>query len=385
MIGIFNRNKRYNICFSLDNNYCEQLSVAIVSILKSAKKNEKFNFIVLNDKISQENKEIIENLKSFKDFTIKFIDLDINEFSDFPIIKEDNEKYKGCCITRAAYFKYKLASLLDNIDKVLYLDCDLIVQDSLAKLYNFDIKDHYAAMTEDVKGKSMAAHFKISNYYNSGVMLINLKKWREDNLEEKFLNCTNQNREFILWADQDVFNIVMEGKIKTLPSIWNYQFFLQDTHDQDNFLNSCSEYKILHYAGSEKPWTCIYNHAVFDKYYKILEQTPYGEKILAYNQKKYSSIYQLIAKSVWEQINDRIKIENDYIYKFVCEQMDDRMKREKDYIYNLISEQINDRIKIERDNLYNFISEQISVKIKNETESMYNAIIKELGISLGNK
>lgn len=362
MIGIFNRNIRYNICFSLDNNYCEQLSVAIFSILKSSKKNEKFNFIILNDKISQENKKIIEELKKIKDFTIKFIDLDINEFSDFPIVKENNEEYKGCCITRAAYFKYKLASILNNIDKVLYLDCDLIVQDSLDKLYNFDITDYYAAMTEDFDSKSMAARFNISNYYNSGVMLINLKKWRKDNLEEKFINCTNKNKEFILWADQDIFNIVMEGKIKLLPSIWNYQFFLQDPIAQDNFLNSCAQYKILHYAGSEKPWTCIYNHVMFDKYYKILEQTPYRERTLAYKQKKYSSIY----KYIYEQVNDQIKREHEYLYKFIGEQVNDQIKKENEYVYK-------------------YISEQISIKIKNETESICNSVIKELGISPSNK
>ncbi len=175
-------------------------------------------------------------------------------------------------VTRADYLKFNLATILAKTDKVLYLDGDVIVLKDLTELYNTDIEDYYAAAAQDLE--STWIDKRKEPYFNNGVMLINLKKMREDNIETKLINY-KKNDKINRFMTQDAFNTVLYKKVKFIPLI--YDTFAPEYNDENilkiikKVLNknydekiypykTAQEYRnavvIIHYTGwyNVKPW-----------------------------------------------------------------------------------------------------------------------------------
>ena len=291
---------RINICFATDENYLKYMGTTIVSILTSAKFEDKLYFYILCNNVSDKSKEYISNLKRFKNFEIKFIDVDINEFEKFPA--------GGAHITNTTYYRYKIAQLCPEIDKIIYLDCDTVVKSSLSDLFSEDLAGYYLAGVEDVGysyWRNIEPKYTIKGFYiNAGVLLINLNEWRKNNLADKLINYTLEHKEEIAIGDQDVINIVCKGKIKSL----DYKYNAQDTYyrqypevmanrNKTNILKAAKNPVIIHYTASVKPWNNFSMNRCVDwcKPYLIMTS---GEE---------DNGLQMRAKlCLWEELHDRI-------------------------------------------------------------------------------
>lgn len=256
-----------NICLSTDDNYSKYAGVVICSILLNSKDSEILNFYILDGDISEDNKNKIELLKNIRDFNLKFVKIDENLFETYKQTKTHSY------ISLSSFYILKLASLLPDIEKVLYLDCDVIVNDNIEQLYNTNITDYYAAGVIDIAMKSSGWVPPLENgnlYFNSGVLLFNLKKIRQDNIEQKFEEYTAKNIDNIRVGDQQIINIICQGKIKQLQSAWNVQ--------SSNFINR-SDYtnhpKIVHYVGKQKPWLFGSMNYWKNLYFDVLNVTPW--------------------------------------------------------------------------------------------------------------
>lgn len=298
----------YNICFNADNNYTEQIGVTITSILKNADKDEKFNFYVLDGGFTQESKEQIKELTKIKEFKISFVKMNIDDFKNCPLLRDYNKDFEHYHVPTSAYFRYKIASTFPKLDKILYLDCDIVVMGSLKELYEKDISDNYAAMVPDVESESEAERLGLTAYYNAGVMLINLAKWREDNIEEKLFDYTQKNKNKILWQDQDVLNAVLKDKIKILPRKWNFQFFQYDPSRYEGLYEKYYEYTIIHFAGRFKPWTDEIIHPLFNEYYSYLMLTPWKNSLVKYKKQAFDKFFRsdIQGSALYEEI-EKIK------------------------------------------------------------------------------
>lgn len=128
-----------------------------------------------------------------------------------------------------------LTKYFPDLDKILWLDVDTIVQDNIDELWDLDLSDYYVAGSlEPQKSKPYEP------YINAGVMLINLKKLREDGMDDTLIKTLNTKKyEF---ADQDCINDICRNKIMTLPSIYNSNYFTR----------MCICPKIRHFANEEK-------------------------------------------------------------------------------------------------------------------------------------
>ena len=273
--------QEYNICFSLDSKYTEQFTVSAVSILKNADADENINFYILDGGLTEKDKSNIELLKNIKSFNIEYMEINEKDFEDCPMLKEKSVEHKDYHVTLPTYFRFKLPELLPKLDKVLYLDCDVIVRTSLKELFAVSLKDKAVAMVEDVESKREAERLGLKKYFNAGVMLINLDYWRKNDVSTLLFEYAKKNKKKILWQDQDVINVVLEGKIKSINLKWNYQYFLYDkTNEKD--LAECS---ILHLAGRFKPWLIPFEHFIYDYYYYFLALTPFKNRIIDYKQK----------------------------------------------------------------------------------------------------
>ena len=273
--------QEYNICYSLDSAYVEQLAVSIASILKNADVNENINFYILDGGLTKKDKKGIESLKNIKNFNIEYLPVNRSEFSDYPLLKKDNIEYKDYHVTLPTYFRFKLPSLLNSLNKVLYLDCDVIVNNSLKGIFDTNIDNYAVAMVLDADSTKESKRLGLKKYFNAGVMLLNLDFWRRNNLELSLLDYAKKNESKILWQDQDIVNSVLFENIKELPNIWNNQYLQYERVDA----NKLAKTIIFHLAGRFKPWLIPFEHFIYDLYYYYLLFTPFKNKTIEYKQK----------------------------------------------------------------------------------------------------
>ena len=230
-----------NICLASDNNYAKYLSVTAASILANAKKEDDICFYILDGGIEEDNKNKILSLKEIKNCEINFIKIDDNLFEDYKKVKTHSY------ITLATYYRLKLSELLPFVDKIIYFDCDIIVNSSLDELFGTDLNGFALGGVLDISRKHTA---KNPTYINSGMIVFNLEYIRKNNIEEEFLNYTKENIDKIKTGDQEIINEVLKGgRIKVLDDSWNVQ--------SSNFINRSSYIKIpnvIHYVSKNKPW-----------------------------------------------------------------------------------------------------------------------------------
>ncbi|MGM9993531.1 MAG: glycosyltransferase [Candidatus Avigastranaerophilus sp.] len=274
----------YNICYSLDSKYVEQLAVSMCSILKNADDNDNITFYILDGGLTQKEKSGIEKLKEIKDFSVRYININPEEFANCPLnVIKKGDKYEPTHVTLPAYFRIKLPSLLKELDKILYLDCDVVVRTSLKELFEQDVTDKAVLMTLDAESEKEAERLGIKRYFNSGVLFINLDYWRKNDVENKLLGYINENQRKILWFDQDVINDVLEGQIGEISNKWNYQYFQYEEIDINEFANS----SIIHMAGRFKPWLMSFEHPVYDLYYYYLSFTRWNKNVTLYKNMSF--------------------------------------------------------------------------------------------------
>lgn len=263
--------KFINLCFASSDEYAEHLCISLKSIFSNKKHDEEFNIIIIANDISDKNKKNITSVVE-SNSTVRFI-------------TADNEIINRNCILRTdvphitsltTYYRFLLADIIKE-DKVLYLDCDLIVNKSLSELYNTNINDFYIAGVRDSYEKENCQRLNLTKYINAGVLLINLDLWRKDNITEKLLQWSFENQKKILWLDQDVINVVLQDKIKYLDNIYNAQVSELKFGLTKDFNKIADKSVIVHYVGYKKPWQN--NHFQLSRYYyKYLLKTKFAYK-----------------------------------------------------------------------------------------------------------
>ena len=253
-----------NICISCDDNYAKYAGIVIASIILNAKEDDEFSFYILDGGISENAKIEIDKLKQIKDFKLQYVQIDSSWFDVYKNIL--THKY----ISIATYYRLKLSKLLPKVDRVIYLDCDVIVRKSLKEFFDTDMGNNYMAGVIDARVK-YKPKWKNTKYVNAGVLLMDLNKIRQDGIEDKFVEFTKENIECIKAGDQDIINFTLDGKIKIVDDRWNVQvssFLSRSSFTKDPY--------IIHYIARQKPWLFgSYNHFK-NEYFKVLEHTPWA-------------------------------------------------------------------------------------------------------------
>lgn len=264
-----------SIALSTDDNYVEPAMVTITSILENRKKSTTYDFYILSSELKSENKQKLERLQTKCD-KCRFVFIDMGGNFNNATVRAHGH------ITTAAYYRLLLPNLMKNLDKILYLDVDVIVLSDLSELFNTNIDNYYLAavkgynstlMNNYARRNGLSSYSEVLNipsmdqYVNSGVMLMNLKLMREENLEERFVKFVERNHgknRLGLCHDQDVINAVCYGKIYFLSLKYNamqhyadkYEKIqsLQDAYSKGEWEEAYKNPKIIHYSGPQKPW-----------------------------------------------------------------------------------------------------------------------------------
>lgn len=288
------------IAMATDNNYVLPTIVAMTSILENANDDRFYKFyLLISEDFKKENEEKFLNLRKIygEKCLVNFLKMS-NEF--------DNNR-TASHITAATYFRLRLPSLLQNEEKCLYLDGDIIVLKDLWELYKTDITDYYIAGVKAAGPQRGGARLAkkldtpdVKKYVNAGVLLMNLKKMRQDNIEQKFNEFTPRIEEMNLsGADQDTINSVCYEKIYTLPLKYNamtkYPITIengykkskacQDCYTRNEFEEAKTNPVIIHYADRKKPWN-NYSIPFGDFWWEYAQKTDCFKEI----QQKYMAI-----------------------------------------------------------------------------------------------
>lgn len=274
---MLNENEEVAVVFISDSNYAAVTAVAITSIYENRKKSFTYHIYLISIGIPC---ELIDASLRLTDTNFK---ISIIPYSS-PYKEFEKRDFH---VSTAAIVKFELPNILYNIDKVLYLDGDIIVKKDLHEFFEINIDDLFAGVVKDAKavyGTKIGILNKLGSrheyYFNSGVMLLNLAEMRRKKISEKLFDYRRNGLNFFM--DQDALNIVFEEKVKYLPLTYNYMITI-DGSLQDDILKkeygidtSQTAYQrmedaiILHLTSEEKPWNTYISYATeqFMHYYR---------------------------------------------------------------------------------------------------------------------
>lgn len=297
-------NKTINIVLCSDDNYAQHIAVVMASVMANTK--AQVRFFVINDNISQEKIIKLKNTAANFKISVEFINVPEDKFTNV---------YLSGHVSKAAYFRLALADIMpDYIEKVIYLDVDLLVYDDINKLWKYNLENFPLGAVKDfgIMASKRLCRQKAEviglpdneAYFNSGVLLINLKKWREEDYTEQILEVINKNQ--FPHHDQDVLNkIFMKNWLKIdlrwniIPPVFNLFFkILLNKTFRNQAINAKRNPGIIHYAGRYKPWEFSLHQGFNDMYYQYLKQTAFADEKMPQPSKnmKGKSIFRQMLK-----------------------------------------------------------------------------------------
>lgn len=207
--------------------------------------------------------------------------------------------------SHAIYLRLLLPELFPALSRMLYLDCDLVVEAPLAELWAVDIDDAGCAAVPGTPGDSSSTRLGIERYVNSGVLLLNLDYWRRHEVAARCIQWLENNPHLARMPDQDAINLVLNGQIVFVPEKWN----LNPVTTSGAQLLLDTPHRILHFAGPWKPWHRYYDFHLADIYAAYRRATPWGEEYRL-DEPQTSAQALLVA----HQLADRERFDEAYGY-----------------------------------------------------------------------
>lgn len=182
-------------------------------------------------------------------------------------------------VSAAALLKFDLPNIFADKDKILYLDTDMIILGDLGKLFNINLGSHYAAVVKDMAGTQAGHATKLGHkdYFNSGMMLLNLAKMRDDGIPKKLVGY-KLNKDVGHFMDQDCLNAVFDENVIYVSPIYNWMapnqlnYAVQEVKDfyGIDFEPTLNNAVVVHLTNRQKVWNYVnvWGHDLWMRYYK---------------------------------------------------------------------------------------------------------------------
>lgn len=271
-------NKEIPIFFAIDDRYIPFLGVTLRSLIDNSSKENNYSIKILYTDVSKENKSKIKQYEK-ENVSIEFVDLTEQ-------LKQIEDKlYTRNYFSNTTYYRLFLPDLYPEYDKALYIDSDTIILGDIAELYNEDIGDNLIAGVPDGAVQTIDI-FKdyvekvvgvadYNNYFNAGVILMNLNELRKYKFQEKFMYLLEKVR-YEVAQDQDYLNRLCKGRVKILDSAWNTMPIMGEKEDK-------SKIKLIHFNLGFKPW--FSDDVPYQEYFwKYAVKTEFLDKIKEFRE-----------------------------------------------------------------------------------------------------
>ncbi len=299
------------IALICDENYVMPTSVVITSLIENKLPETYYDIHIFGDKISQKSKDILKNMEK-ENIKISIHDIE-NKFN--------NLGGEHVYVSKSAYIKFDLQNLLPQYDKLLYIDSDVLVTNDLTTLYNTDIKTVYAGVVEDMYATLVKPEEYmidgVDKFFNSGVMLLNTKKLRDENITLELI----KNRKMLsdITVDNMTFVYTFKDNVRYLSPVYNYMnpstcfinrdyyhFYNDEKFNTSEKVLPINALTIIHFT-AEKPWNyaCYFYWEDWIKYFK---KSPFKElklksqkfKFFRREKGKHLSVTTILGKKFWK-------------------------------------------------------------------------------------
>lgn len=281
-----------NICFVVNKNYIGQLKVAIKSLFETNK--EKINIYLLeNDLTETDQADLTRYVNSFGS-NISYVKMSDEYFTGLPKMGYDN--------SYTAYFKIMIPYVLNNLDKVLYLDCDLLVRKNLSELYSRDTNNFISAALDIKMNKNKKDHIKTicgldTKYFNSGVILFDFKYSNDIVSKDEMMDYILSNKDVIKYHDQDILNHFYYNLFDEIDEVYNSHTIYYSVKELFSNKRLKKAY-IVHYA-NWKPWNSNYIGKAYRMYLSEYNSIKKSENLNYLKRRNIFSMLKLIFKYIF--------------------------------------------------------------------------------------
>ena len=297
------------IAMAADARYAQHAAVAMVSIAAQAAHPEQIRFYFLADAVPDNvlarMRASVEPLGS----TLQVV----------PYSNADREQlFVSGQLSATSYTRLSVAEILPvEVERVLYLDCDIIIMDDIAQLWQCDLQGQAVGAIKDFG--IMASHKSWTQkqkfiplrrdmaYFNAGVLLLDLQIWRQEGYGRTLLELVQKNH--FPHHDQDALNLLFCGRWQALPMRWNvippvYNMFLKvlsRARFRREAVHALQHPALIHYAGGYKPWEYDLHPGFNDLYYQYLAQSAFRDAPMPQfdARKKHRSIARQMRRLQW--------------------------------------------------------------------------------------
>ncbi|MCM1082172.1 MAG: glycosyltransferase family 8 protein [Clostridium sp.] len=237
-----------NVMYATDSNYVEIMGVSILSLLETNKAVEEINIYIVEDNVSDKEKQKVIDMISEYGRSVQFIpkpDLRSILGVDIKTLRWSDSAYSRLFLKELFGDKTKL-------DKLLYLDCDTLILDSLQKLWDTDISDYLGAACLECMSnmhKYIIGAHKKDKYINTGMLLINVKKWIEKDVQSVCVDFIRKHKGKTEYVDQGVINGTVSNYFKIVNPRYNLTSLAYDfTYEEMRI------YRKPEFGYSKKTW-----------------------------------------------------------------------------------------------------------------------------------
>ena len=308
IIPAFNVSNNIPIFFACNAQYLPVFSVALQSLISHANSSNNYDIWLLCADVSEIDKiQLYKMVECSNNISLRFLD-----FKQFIPQQIQEKLYLSRYISMEAYYRIFIPEIFACYDKFLWLDSDITIKEDIANLYNINISNKWVAMTPniwtiyaankgDIKPDGVDLIFKdyveqflgmseVSHYCNDGIMIMNAQELRKNNFSGLCLETLNRIKT-PNYHDQDLINVVCEEHNYILPLEWNHVWYMQDyaflkgniSDDLYNGYDNARHHpKIIHYAGSIKPWINP-DKWLADDFWEEARKSPFYGKIIVNN------------------------------------------------------------------------------------------------------
>ena len=238
--------EKISVAFCIDENLVEKIGTLIYSISENT--SSFVNAYITYDNLSEKSLARLAMLNKI----IPTVDIRLLKVPEGQQKRLSKISLKNTWLPITTYYRYVLADVLKDVDRIIYLDVDTLVLGDLTELWKIDLEGNFFGIARDplIAGyATLAQKFvdKRNIYANAGVLLMDLKLFRKYNMGNKLIDFTVNTVDYCRYGDQDVLNYYFIGAYKILDSEWNCGIKLVDDIAEEDV-------KIVHFFGPGKPW-----------------------------------------------------------------------------------------------------------------------------------
>ncbi|MCA9233865.1 MAG: glycosyltransferase family 8 protein [Planctomycetales bacterium] len=290
------------VVLAADENFAMPLAATVRSAIDNLAPERKLRLFILDGGICADIKTKLEQSWPAGRFDVSWVDVDAGALADAPVSGH---------VSQVAYYRILMPRLLpEGLDRVIYLDSDLVVCADLTRLWESDFEGAPCLAVQDCAAPFVDASQALANfnrcgphlgsstpienyrelgldplapYFNSGILLVDLQAWRNEDLSGQLLACLEQNSAHVLWWDQYALNVVLSGRWKPLDPRWNqgahafaFNTWSQSPYDATVYRQVRDEPYIIHFTTHNKPWMVSCLHPLRKQFYRYVDRTAWA-------------------------------------------------------------------------------------------------------------